>query len=91
MAPKTAAKLAKRLLQVHVDCVNFFFELDTAENASLLANAFRALGCGVLLDASDFRLNIFLPLHKRAEHDLPSHAKKTALVSPLAIEHQQAI
>ena len=64
MAPKTAARLANRLLQVHDGSISFFFELDTAENASLVADELRSLGCGVLFDSNDFRLQVFVPMEK---------------------------
>ena len=62
MTTDTAARLAHRLMQVHRESVNFFFELDTADNASLVADHLRTLGCGVLLDTHDFRLNVFMPI-----------------------------
>jgi len=62
MTQDTAARLAHRLMQVHRESVNFFFELDTVDNASLIADELRSLGCGVLIDSSDFRLNVFMPL-----------------------------
>lgn len=84
MAPTTAARLARRLLQVHSQSVNFFIELDTAENASLLADELRALGCGVLYDSNDFRLNIYTPLHQVVRHDDQARPLKSSAHSLLS-------
>ena len=61
MAPKTAEKLARRILDLYVSCDSFFFEVDTAANAALLAAELRTLGCAVALDYRDFRINVVPP------------------------------
>ena len=63
MAPTTAAKLARRLLQLNSGSASFYFEVDTAENASVLAAELKALGCAVTLEPPDFRINVFVPLY----------------------------
>lgn len=58
MAPKTAARLAKRLLQLYGDGGEFHFEVDTEANAELLANKLQRLGCEVLTADCGFRLSV---------------------------------
>jgi hypothetical protein len=58
MAPNTAARLARRLLQIYGESDEFYFEVDTAENASLLATKIQALGWDVSLPSYGVRLNV---------------------------------
>jgi hypothetical protein len=60
MAPNTAARLAKRLLQMYSGSDDFSFEVDTPENAAVLAEEFRSLGCSVSCATYGARINVTL-------------------------------
>ena len=77
MAPGTAARLARTLLQANVDKVNFYIELDTVENAALVAEELRSLGCGVLYDSNEYRLNIYVPLDRATVENDKAHKSST--------------
>ncbi len=61
MTRQTASRLAKGLLELHARFDRFDFELDTAENAKLLAEEFENHGCEVLLPPYGTRMNVSLP------------------------------
>ena len=61
MTSETAAKLARGLLDVHRDEEELHFEVDTHENAIVLAGELERLGCEVNLHPHSTRMQIMRP------------------------------